>query len=258
MEGVGPQCHHYFTIKWCDAGCQGTYAKTRKLCIFFPNQVKEFEYRSFIDKLLSTFDQNYYAFHASSTQPNPCTNFSQYQSVYLHMQLVNFLNIKITTHFHMHNTLSAFDHNWICFPRIFDPTHYLHEFLSSSECVFPYVIGKVLEQKASLLTFTGIMWKLFLWSHRRYLTSEDIKSLSHIQSIMIPLKSYSLYWFEKLVNQRVWSLLILSLFITSPSIISSKLVIQISFTSCIEFILTFLCLCWVKSVSYLMLSTHIP
>ena len=53
---------------------------------------------------------------------------------------------------------SAFDHIRPCFPHLFDRAQSLHEFLSQPRCALSIAtfIGKVLEHRESLLTFTRI------------------------------------------------------------------------------------------------------
>ena len=57
---------------------------------------------------------------------------------------------------------SAFDHIRPCFLHIFDEPQSLHEFLSQPQCalLIATFIGKVLENRESLLTFTRITWNV--------------------------------------------------------------------------------------------------
>ena len=63
-----------------------------------------------------------------------------------------------------HNLIqwSAFDYIQPCFPHIFDQPQSLHEFLSQPQCalLIATFIGKVLEHRDSLLTFTRITWNV--------------------------------------------------------------------------------------------------
>ena len=56
----------------------------------------------------------------------------------------------------------AFDHIRPCFPHIFDQAQSLHEFLSQPQCALSIAtfIGKVLEHRDLLLTFTHITWNV--------------------------------------------------------------------------------------------------
>ena len=51
-------------------------------------------------------------------------------------------------------------------------------------------IGKVLEHRESLLTFTCITWNVIFWSHRSYFTSEEDNRVSLSLSLSIFYKDY--------------------------------------------------------------------
>ena len=80
----------------CETGRWGTSDESGRLCTLCPKQVREFEYHTLIwyNALpLNIFD---HAFHISSTESNPCMNFSHNHSVHSRLQhsLVKFLNIE--------------------------------------------------------------------------------------------------------------------------------------------------------------------
>ena len=60
---------------------------------------------------------------------------------------------------------SAFDHIRPCFPHLFNRVQSLHGFLSQPQCAFLIAtfIGKVLEHRELLLTFTCIMWNVIFF-----------------------------------------------------------------------------------------------
>ena len=60
---------------------------------------------------------------------------------------------------------SAFDYIRPCFPHIFDQAQSLHEFLSQPQCALSIAtfIGKVLEHRDLLLTFTRITWNVIFF-----------------------------------------------------------------------------------------------
>ena len=77
---------------------------------------------------------------------------------------------------------TIFDHIWICFPHIFDPTQSWHDFLLWSLCAMSITtfINKVFEHSDSLLTITCTTWMCYIfcllchiWSMKMIVTSQS-------------------------------------------------------------------------------------
>ena len=78
----------------CETERWGTSDDSARLCTLFPKQVRESQYHTLIQCCaLIIFN---HAFHTSSTNPNPWTNFVDNYNVHSRLQhsLVKFLNIK--------------------------------------------------------------------------------------------------------------------------------------------------------------------